>query len=176
MFKWNLRQMFYWTLVIALIIPYLISLIPKPVEPAPQLESFLIDDSDLTSWIQEVDSTAKSIGGMGGASGGSSSFSAESNHVFTLKNATVKEVFAHLEHRIGLKIKSMDWEIQESGGGSGTDIDSQYFVVNKGVSQYRLYLWNVPPSEKHRKKVAADEQVIQIKLFSIGYLVPKEKD
>jgi len=96
--QWNLQQLGYVTLVVALLIPYLVSWMPKRVE---QFKHFSIEDSDLIAWIQEIDPSVESRGGSG-SSGGSFGYSggrasgdimSEMEYTYEMKAATPNDVF-----------------------------------------------------------------------------------
>lgn len=166
--QWNLQQLGYVTLVVALLIPYLVSWMPKRVE---QFKHFSIEDSDLIAWIQEIDPSVESRGGNGSSSGSfgysggkaNGDVVSEKEYTYEMKAATPNDVFFHLARRIREKIEADGWRISNSGSLGGL-----YSVVfSHGSTCYRVYVIDLPPSRD--RIIFTEEKAVQIKIVTIGY-------
>ncbi len=166
--QWNLQQLGYVTLVVALLIPYLVSWMPKRVE---QFKHFSIEDSDLIAWIQEIDPSVGSRGGSGSSSGSfgysggkaNADMMSEMEYTYEMKAATPSDVFFHLVRRIGGKIEADGWRISESESTRGLCS----FVFSHGSTCYRVYIIDLPPSRD--RIIFTEEKAVQIKILTIGY-------
>ena len=159
--RWSLRQLFLWIFIIALVIPYLLAMVPKPVDPLTELSI----SSEIESWLREVDSTVQLVKSIGGSSSGIDSVESDQNYLFVMDNASSDEMFDHLTKQIREKIKKDKWLINESVNSGG---ESRSFICSKGPSHFRLYVYRLPLSGGD-SNIYKNRKTIQIKLIKIGY-------
>jgi hypothetical protein len=161
-FKWNLRQMLLWVFIVGLILPYIVAMIPPKLNP---LKGFSVSEWDLQTWLREVDPTVE-IHSSGGSVGSNDSVESDYDYFVEMKNATDIDLFEHLQTRLQEKLDRGLWMITESGSSN----ESFSFVFSNGFSQYRLYVWNVPPSEAECEFARASiSRSMRIKVLTIGY-------
>jgi hypothetical protein len=154
--------MFLWVFIVALILPYLVALIPSQINP---LIGFSVSEADLQGWLREIDPTVEILGG-GGSGSNNDSVESDYDYFVTMRNATDRQLFEHLQLRIREQIDSGLWVITESGSSN----ESFSFVFSNGFSRYRLYVWNVPPSTSDREFAeACGKHAMRLKVLKIGY-------
>lgn len=160
--RWNLKQLFYWTLVLALLIPYSVALIPKPRE---QLLEFPIEGYNFDALLQKIDPTILQSDGSGSGQFGPDSSLWDAEYTYSMKETTLKELFTGLEDLLRQEIEIRGWKISE-GKTSGNTLS---FVFSQGKSRYRLYLLSVSPSEGVQSRIDPEQKAISIKFIAIGY-------
>lgn len=164
--QWSLRQMFWWMFVLALILPYLLALVPKRHDPFAR---FSVSDADLLAWMRELDPTVETCGRGGSWGSRPDEANSECDYRFAIKNTTPDAVLAHLKKRVKEKIEEDLGVIGERGSSS----DSFSFAFSKGSSRYRLYVWNVPASKSDRDRAeASGREALQVRVLTIGYTAP----
>ncbi len=160
--RWNLKQLFYWTLVLALLIPYAVALIPKPGE---HLLEFPIKDYEFNALLQKIDPAIFESDGSGSGQFGPDSSLWDAEYTYSMKETTLKELFTRLEDLLRQEIEIRGWKISK-GQTSGNTLS---FVFSQGKSHYRLYLLNVSPSEGVQSRIDPEQKAISIKFIAIGY-------
>ena len=161
--QWTLKRLFLWIFIAALVLPYLINLVPRSINP---LIGFSVNESDVYGWIKEADPTVRSLGGGGG--GGSSNEASESefDYLFSLSERDDEKVMSILRGKVEEKIQRGTWMVTTRT----TSNDSFAFVFSNGFSKYRVYVWNVPISKAEAEQEAnSGKNYLRIKVLTIGY-------
>ena len=159
--------------VIALILPYLKALLPKPGKVPVPLAVFSLSDADVTQWILDVEPTLKVFGGSTGSLTSIESIEMEFEYFVTSKSTERKDVLRYdVLSNVRAEIRDL---ITKNGllvGQTMVSDESFSFVLATGHSRYRIYVRTVPYSsaESERWETATDgDPLLCMKLIFIGY-------
>ena len=160
--QWTLSNTLLTTLIIALLIPYLIALVPRQLNP---LTGFSVTETEVQTWLREIDPEVEvSMGGI--LPDGGNSIESDLEYWVTLKTEDSAKLFEHLLERIHEKVESGPWSITELKSLG----ESFLLVFHNGFSRYRVYVYNVPlrTTEKDYQE-SSGEKVQIVKIITIGY-------
>ena len=160
--QWSLRSILLLILIVALLVPYLIALVPRHSNP---FTGFSVNETEVQRWLREIDPEIEvSMGGI--LPDGTSSIESDLDYWVTLKAGDSNEIFEHLFQRILDKIENGPWTITEMKSLG----ESFLLVFHNGFSRYRVYVFNVPPSTKDTNYYeSSGEKVLIVKIITIGY-------
>ncbi len=129
-FKWTLNQMFFGSFLVALIIPYVLAILPASVPP---LKEFTLTTNELQIWLTEEDPSLRFSGSTQGSVGLHNS---EGNVTITSSVLSAEYLFQRIGARLKAKIENESWSILSSGGYG----DSQMFEFTDGHSKRYFYI------------------------------------
>lgn len=169
--KWNLRELFWVAIILALLLPYFPGWFAQPPEP---LHEFLLQSSDLQSYANELDASAVT-GGLSGGSGGSSDIS--ENHLdmlLVMKNSTGDEMFDHLVQKIHQRMDEENWQLGTLTS-SGNHMES--FRFSKGDTTQLLTLIRIPLEPRDANHYEEqDRQTLRVLLIQNGQRMQRGTD
>lgn len=160
--KLTIRTILYWTFLVALLLPYVVALVPWQYNP---LIAFSVGDSEIESWLREVDHSAEILCG-GGGGGSNDSYSSRRNCLVTFNSSNSDELMSHLRTRVEKKFEQQLWDVR----GAGTGGSSFHYHLQRLNSHCHLYLLDAPPAKEREGFLEATGQKgFQLTIITICY-------
>lgn len=136
----NVRTMLYWVFLIALIMPYVVALLPRKYNP---LVSFSVSESEIEGWLQEIDPSV-SYSYSRGESNTDDSYSFNTRGLVICQSANSDPFVSHLRSRIKQKFESQMW--LQDGGGYGNS--SFHYHLQRFKSNCHIYCFASGPDRE----------------------------
>ena len=150
--KYSIKDLVFVTLVVALMIPYVLALLPEKSIP---FTSFLIDDRNLKEWLSEIDSAPSVYSYYNKAS------ERELTCEILTESTNSQEVMTHIKGKLEERIRRDGWVIIDSESLE----DSFFLGFGKGTTQHRIYFWQMPKLDNE----GSAKVITKIKQFQISY-------
>ena len=161
--RWTIGQMMFWTLFVAMAIPYLLAWLPTQQTAIPL---FNLSSNLLVEWTKEIDQSAIVIRGGGGGGNSDVSFDYDYEFLMEFKTATRQEAFLNLAEKVEESLDMKTWNIECKS--IGTDKISVFFTNRHFAG--RVYVWDIGLNDRDRSTLAArNSNGIRLKVLTIGY-------
>lgn len=157
----TVRTMLYWVFLIALIMPYVVALLPRSNKTA---FLFSVSVSEVEDWLQEIDPSVSLLFSEHGE-GTASKYSSVLSCLVACKSANSNQLMSHLRMRIRQKYKSQEWHENNESVGDSTF----YYHLQRFDSNCYLYCFTSGVDGKEQEFLESTQQegfMLRLLVFS----------